>query len=137
MIGFDPLWVPAVYEAIRRGMADPSRVRISGELPSVPYTKLPDREKKMGLAKKVDDYRFDQLLVESVIDLSFCTKCNNCIQRCAAGAITFRKDGFPLINDRTCIRCYCCEKYCPYNAITPHGGGVNHLIRAVRVIMGI
>jgi uncharacterized protein (DUF362 family) len=137
MIGFDPLWVPAVAEAVRRGMADPSTVKILGELPSVPYTKLTDLEKKTGLAKKVDDYMFDQLIVTPAIDLSICVKCNKCIQRCAPGAISAGKNGFPSIDDRVCIRCYCCEKYCPYSAITLQGGGVNHLIRAARVITGI
>ena len=137
MIGFDPLWVPAVAEAVRRGMADPSVVKIIGELPAVPYTKLPDLEKKTGLAKKVDAYMFDQLIVMPAIDLSACIKCNECIQRCAPGAISASKNGFPSIDDRVCIRCYCCEKYCPHSAIKLQGGGVNHLIRAVRMITGI
>jgi len=137
MIGFEPLWVPAVAEAVSRKMADPASVKIIGELPSVPYTKLPDLEKKTGLTKKVDDYMFDQLIVMPVIDLSVCNKCNECIQRCAPGAISVGKNGFPSIDDRVCIRCYCCEKYCPHSAITLQGGTVNHLIRAVRMITGI
>ena len=137
MIGFDPWWVPAVAEAVHRGMADPAMVKILGQLPSVPYRKLPDLEKKTGLAKKVDDYLFDQLLVRPVIDRSACMKCDKCIQRCALHAIAAGKGGFPTIDDALCIRCYCCEKYCPSGAIALHGGGINHLIRAVRVITGI
>lgn len=137
MIGFDPLWVPAVAEAVGRGMADPFGLKITGKLPSVPYTRLPDLEKKKGLAQKVDDYMFDQLLVKPVIDRSTCVKCSKCIERCAPGAISAGKNDFPFINDRICIRCYCCEKYCPYGAIHLHGSGANHLIRAVRAITGI
>lgn len=137
MIGFDPLWVPAVAEAVRRKLADPLNIKIIGKLPSIPYTKLPDLRKKTGFAKKVDDYLFDQLIVEPVINISSCNQCGECIRRCAPAAISAEKNGFPIINDRICIRCYCCEKYCPQGAITLSGGGVNHLIRAVRMITGI
>jgi uncharacterized protein (DUF362 family)/Pyruvate/2-oxoacid:ferredoxin oxidoreductase delta subunit len=137
MIGFDPLWVPAVAEAVRRGLADPEHVRIIGELPSVPYDKLPDLVHKKGMAKKLDDYMFDQLIVEPAVSRSACTKCGICIRDCAPHAMSAGKSGFPVRNDAVCIRCYCCEKYCPDGAITLHGGGVNHLIRAVRSVAGI
>lgn len=137
MIGFDPLWVPAVSEAINRGMSSPDALTLSGKLPYVPYTKLPDLEKKTGLARKVDDYMFDQLIVTPAINKTLCNKCNQCIRRCAPQAISTDRNGFPLISLASCIRCYGCEKYCPTGAITLHGGGVNHLIRAVRVLTGI
>lgn len=137
MIGFDPLWVPAVAEAVRRGLADPAGVKIIGRLPSVPYDKLPDLEKKTGLAKKVDDYLFDQLIVTPEINMAACIKCGECIKRCAVAAIAPDKEDFPVIDYGKCIRCYCCEKYCPHGAVALRGGGVNHLIRAVRAIIGM
>ncbi len=88
----------------------------------------------MGLAKKVDDDMFDQPLVKPVIGYA---KWDKCIRRCAPGVVSVGKDGFPSIDDKECIRCYCREKYCPYGVVTLRGSVVNHPIRAVRVITGM
>ena len=137
MIGFDPLWVPAVAEAVRRGLADPAAVGIDGELPAVPYAKLPDLVKKTGLAKSIDDYMFTQLMVEPRIGRSSCTRCGLCVSECAPGALAADRKGYPAVDYSRCIRCYHCESVCPHGAVTLHGGGVNHLIRALRSISGI
>jgi uncharacterized protein (DUF362 family)/Pyruvate/2-oxoacid:ferredoxin oxidoreductase delta subunit len=137
IIGFDPLWVPAIAEAVRRGIADPLTVKIDGELPSVPYDRLPDLVKKTGLSKKVDDYMFAQLIVEPRISRAACSGCGLCIDGCASGAVTAGGNGFPVIDYSRCIRCYCCKSLCPNAAISLHGGGVNHIIRALRVMTGI
>ena len=42
IIGFDPCWVPAVREAIERGLVSPDHIVIRGQVPSIPYEKLPD-----------------------------------------------------------------------------------------------
>ncbi|MGL4370826.1 MAG: DUF362 domain-containing protein, partial [Spirochaetota bacterium] len=137
MIGFDPLWVPAVKAAVDRGYADPQSITVKGDLPELQYVKLPDAEKKTGLAKKLDDYMFEQLIVEPQIDRSLCTKCGKCISCCAPCAIAAGRKGFPEIDYSKCIYCYGCSHYCPYKAITLHGGIVNHLIRAGRALTGI
>ena len=137
MIGFDPLWVPAVAEAARRGLADPGAVAVKGELPSVPYVKLPDLEKKTGLSKTMDDYMFTQLMVEPRVCRSSCAKCGLCAAECAPGAISFDGSRYPVIDYAACIRCYHCNSFCPHGAVTLHGGAVNHIIRALRVLVGL
>jgi len=137
MIGFDPYGVPAVREAIRRGLADPGKIGVIGDLPRVPYDRLPDVEIKTGLAKTMDDFMFDQFIVEPRIDLSACDRCGACVEKCAPHAVGYDGSGRPVIDYGKCIYCYCCEEYCDRKAVSLHGGLVNHAIRAVRRVMKI
>ena len=135
IIGFDPYWVPAIREAIERGLVSPDYMVIKGHVPSIPYVKLPDVIPKKGLMQKVDDYFFEQFIVTPKIDRNKCTRCSACIKNCAASAITYDKEELPVINYAACIYCYCCENYCTYDAIHLHGGSVNHLIRMIRYMI--
>lgn len=135
IMGFDPFWVPAVREAIERGMASPEKVITAGNIPLVPYVQLPDGEPKRGLSKKLDNYIFDQFIVEPRVNDFRCDKCGDCAQKCAPGAIDFNRKGYPRVDYKKCIFCYCCEEYCPRGAVYLHGSAVNHLIRGVRQIM--
>ena len=137
MIGFDPMWVPAVAEAVRRGLSDPDKLIVRGALPFVPYAKLPDVEKKTGLSKVFDDYMFTQLMVEPRICRSACAKCGICAAECAPGAVSLDSRGYPVIDYAGCIRCYHCRSVCPHGAVSLHGGAVNHIIRALRVLVGL
>ncbi len=135
VIGFDPYRVPAVREALDRGMASVDKINIAGELVSVPYVKLPDVKLKTGISKKLDDYLFDQFIVTPLISESKCSKCNSCVEKCAPQAIKIKSDGYPHIDLSKCIYCYCCNEYCPDKAISLSGGVTNHLIRGVRKML--
>ena len=135
IIGFDPLWVPAVREAVERGLVSAEKLNIIGEAPLVPYVKLPDDPPKKGLAQKLDRYVFKQFMVEPRIDTDQCTRCNECVSTCAPGAISYGTDGYPHIDYGRCIYCYCCESYCREGAVYLHGSVLNLLIRAVRRII--
>lgn len=137
VMGFDPQWVPAIREVIARGITDPVSIRTIGEVPLIPYVKLPDEEQKTGLSKKIDDYMFDQFIVEPRLDEDECDKCGICIRDCAVSAIKAGVEGYPEFDYDKCIYCYCCSEYCPKKAVYLHGGFVNHLIRAGRCIMKI
>ena len=45
-----------------------------------------------------------------------CTGCGACAARCPAHAIVLR-DGRPGIDRRACIRCFCCQEFCPAGAM--------------------
>jgi uncharacterized protein (DUF362 family)/Pyruvate/2-oxoacid:ferredoxin oxidoreductase delta subunit len=138
VMGFDPYWVPAVREAIGRNLCDvPEKIKTAGDVPSVPYVKLPDEEPLTGIRRRLDDYMFDRLLVEPRIDKCDCTKCDKCTDGCASGAITRNNYEYPVIDMNKCIYCYCCEEYCTYKAISLHGGVINHIIRGIRQIKKI
>lgn len=137
IMGFDPQWVPAVREAINRNSVNPEQIKVIGELPLIPYVKLPDEKPATGISKEIDDYMFDQLIVEPRLDEDKCDRCGICIRDCAVSAIKEGEKGYPEFTDAECIRCYCCSEYCPNGAIYLHGGAVNHIIRGIRSIMKI
>lgn len=135
IIGFDPRWVPAVREAMERGLVSAEAVIAIGAIPSIPYVKLPDIEVAEGFARKIDDYFFDQFIVHPFIDRGKCNRCDACIEQCAVKAISYDAARFPVIDQRLCINCYCCETYCGKGAITLKGGAVNMIMRGMRQLL--
>jgi formate hydrogenlyase subunit 6/NADH:ubiquinone oxidoreductase subunit I len=75
--------------------------------------------------------------VEPRISRSRCSRCGDCVEKCAAGAIAISRGGYPSVDLSSCIRCYCCAEYCAAGAVTMSGGIINHLIRAVRHVKRI
>ncbi len=45
-----------------------------------------------------------------------CRGCEICIRSCPAGSI-HRQGEKAVVDLNTCIRCYCCQEFCPYNAV--------------------
>ncbi|TFH39447.1 MAG: DUF362 domain-containing protein [Chrysiogenales bacterium] len=135
MIGFDPLRVPAVEEAVRRGLTPLDGIRVLGNLPLVPYAEPPESPPPRGLMGKIDDYVFDQFIVEPRVDGSACDGCGACVEMCAVKALAPGAGGIPRVDYRACIFCYCCEEYCTRGAVSLHGGVVNHAMRAVRYLL--
>lgn len=133
--GIDIEKVPAVKEAIDRGLISEHAITVHGSVPSIPYVILPDLKPKKGLAKRLDDYMFNQFIVVPVITKERCTRCNDCIEGCATRAIRYGRDGFPVIDYGRCIYCYCCESYCGHRAIGLKGSGVNMVMRAARYLL--
>ena len=135
IIGYDPLWVPAVREAVERKLTDPDKISVIGTMPLVAYAKLPSQKKKHGLSEKWDNYFFHQYIVEPRVKKGACIKCNDCIDKCAVKAISTDKKGYPVIDYEKCIYCYCCNEYCTHDAVKFHGSAMNHLIQGVRRVM--
>ncbi len=135
MIGFDPEWVPAVREAIARGLVSPGDITVRGALPSVPYARLPDTRGKEGFLRTLDDYVFDAFIMTPVVDRGACTRCDACVDACAVKAISYDGDRLPVIDYGACIRCYCCESYCPRGAISLSGSALNRIMRGARYIL--
>jgi len=50
---------------------------------------------------------------------SECTGCGECVKICPVRAITMHseKKNWVVLNDRKCIRCFCCSEVCRYNAV--------------------
>ncbi len=45
-----------------------------------------------------------------------CLRCGECIANCPTKAM-LSQDGFPIIDYKKCIACFCCDEVCPYSAI--------------------
>lgn len=68
------------------------------------------------------------LYVRPKPDPERCKRCGICIATCPTKAMT-PKDGFPLIDYKVCISCFCCDEVCPHNAIDQD---VSWLARKIR-----
>lgn len=55
-------------------------------------------------------------LTKSVTMDNSCRGCGKCATHCPAKAITVR-GGKAKVKQRKCIRCYCCQELCPFNAV--------------------
>jgi len=69
-----------------------------------------------------------------VIDPEKCTACGTCINMCPVNpkALSFQphRRGYPPVYDyNCCIRCYCCQETCPYEAITVKVPVLGRLLR--------
>jgi uncharacterized protein (DUF362 family)/Pyruvate/2-oxoacid:ferredoxin oxidoreductase delta subunit len=137
MIGFDPAWVPAVAEAARRGLTPLEGIRVLGDLPSVPYDRAPESPPPKGILGKIDDYVFDQFIMEPRVDERACDGCGACVEKCAVKALVPGAGGVPRVDYHACIYCYCCEEYCTRGAVSLHGSPVNHVMRAFRYLLKI
>ena len=45
-----------------------------------------------------------------------CSACGHCAKSCPADAITIR-NGRAHINRHKCVRCFCCQEFCPFGAM--------------------
>ncbi|UCE04420.1 MAG: DUF362 domain-containing protein [bacterium] len=48
-----------------------------------------------------------------------CKRCGACVTNCPTQAMS-PKDGFPVIDYKKCISCFCCDEVCPHDAIDQH-----------------
>lgn len=63
-------------------------------------------------------------------DETRCIGCGECVADCPAKALSFRENKnkkakakrVPQVDNRKCIRCYCCQELCPGNAVTVKTG---------------
>lgn len=49
-------------------------------------------------------------------DENRCKKCGACVSNCPTQAMSLQ-NGFPVIDYKKCISCFCCDEVCPYDAI--------------------
>lgn len=54
-----------------------------------------------------------------VFDHSQCTGCGDCFRVCPPDAITM-EEGLPEVKLEECIRCFCCQEMCDFNAVQIH-----------------
>ncbi|MCP4229946.1 MAG: DUF362 domain-containing protein [bacterium] len=59
----------------------------------------------------------DGMSVKPVITRSSCTACGACKEACPMDCIAVIPDEYAEINDKHCIRCYCCHEMCAFESI--------------------
>ena len=131
LIGLDPENVPTLQAAIRRNLC-PNRVgelEIIGDITPfcVPDYKLVcdsrsiqfHKSAKSGLARLTSVVLQNSLASVPKLYPTECIGCRECAKICPAKAITM-KNHKPVINREACIRCFCCQEFCPKGAMKVH-----------------
>ena len=52
-----------------------------------------------------------------VVDVNHCKRCGTCASVCPVGSCTQAEGQFPKIESTKCIKCYCCQEFCPQDAV--------------------
>lgn len=139
VIGIDPMNVPTLQAAIRRGLV-PEHVQeldIRGEWQSVciPDYKLVtgsrslqfQQDSKSRLGKLTGRVMKSALASIPKLRKSVCVGCQECAKICPAKAIEM-VDRRPVIHREKCIRCFCCQEFCPKGAMKVHRPAIARLL---------
>ena len=111
---------PVLKQAARR-MLIPEYCNC-GEVPAARTIKLPEPpEKKLEwgvyFPVKLRKLLRGMLLSKPVVNRKMCISCGLCAQKCPPQTLKMHH-GIPKFDYPGCIRCYCCQEFCPKGAIT-------------------
>jgi ferredoxin len=125
LIGLCPRDVPTVAASIDRGLCPESieAIRVFGDPDSFAlpdFKKLPPRDS----SRFRGDHLIGRFLEKAFgsgprVSLPDCVGCGKCVAVCPNHAVTLRR-GRAVIDRRPCIRCFCCQEFCPVGAISVH-----------------
>jgi len=120
MMALAPYKVDYLRLAAERGLGeiDISKVDIQGQWAPLKKFKLPFTLASQGRFGTVINKVFYRFLTRPRLKFrrALCTKCRVCIEHCPAGALSMKKDG-PFLDEDKCMACYCCYELCPQQAI--------------------
>ena len=141
IVGIDERSVPVLRAAERRGLA---RLDRPPAVVGVPVEELVVSG-FLGVRDRWTGGRFASspavkwLLGKTLVDATSprprprqerCTGCATCERACPTGAIVVRQR-LAVVDDGSCIRCYCCHELCPENAVDLEPALLGRLVRAV------
>lgn len=123
VMGVKPHDIPLLALAAKRGLkgAMPEEITVAGEELEnfiIPDYEVPEDAAPLAIRKFPDwavSFVRKQVTFRPVIGDN-CRGCGICIRSCPAGSI-HRHGKRAVIDLSTCIRCYCCQEFCPYNAV--------------------
>jgi uncharacterized protein (DUF362 family)/Pyruvate/2-oxoacid:ferredoxin oxidoreductase delta subunit len=129
ILGYDPMTVPILANAHRRGLgkADLKEIEVIGE-PIDSVIKNMGAKAKHFSAPAFGSAVSAALLGQESPELipQSCTGCGHCPKACPAGAVSL-KDGRPVFDMDKCIRCFCCIELCPQRALRITRGRIGNL----------
>jgi len=114
--GVDPLVIPYIKEASRRGLGPrlPDEIELLGDAPVPAKFRLPST-----IASRLTTFAgamaYSVLKSSVSFDKSRCTKCGECKGICPTKAISMSP--FPTVDRKKCITCYSCHEVCEHNAV--------------------
>ena len=119
----NPMEMPLLQVAVRRGLLDKDFGNIDFDFDSWKNSYITDFD--ISPAQSTDSFlnlpvwvkKFAvKYLTKRVSMDSNCRACGKCATHCPAKAITIKK-GRAKVKQNKCIRCYCCQELCPFNAV--------------------
>ncbi len=121
VVGADPDRLPLFKAARRRGLwpIDLSLFGVPPEEAEVSDFRFPDSKKWAQSApsrRRMYRLLMNMLSPRPVPRLGRCTSCGDCVRMCPVRAVSI-DDRSAVVDDKRCIRCYCCHEICPEAAI--------------------
>jgi uncharacterized protein (DUF362 family)/Pyruvate/2-oxoacid:ferredoxin oxidoreductase delta subunit len=125
IMGMDPLTVPTVQAARRRGLfnGELTDIKIAGNdvetIPVVPFKRPASIKQSLisGIVPhKVEEFFIKALRPKPIFHHAKCISCGDCMRECPAKIIEM-KNGKPVADLKKCISCFCCHELCPAKAI--------------------
>ncbi|HOS71750.1 MAG TPA: DUF362 domain-containing protein [Bacteroidales bacterium] len=124
---YDPLEIPTNTVALARGkwLRDPGEIIYDGPEPESLVKKDFKRIIESGSKNTLYSFIFNRfkrirrIQRRPVFIHRNCTGCMECIRICPVNAIRMHpeKKNHVVLNDRQCIRCFCCSEVCRYHAV--------------------
>lgn len=124
LVGFKPEKIVTIKAALERNLCTVCPEIIGKDFPalSIKDFKLPSQYRKINFLENwslpgwLSRLLIKNLTSRPVFSARKCRKCRACIQHCPPSALTMGKDK-PEIDLNLCIRCYCCQELCRYQAV--------------------
>jgi len=123
LMGIDPVEkVPSVKAALDDQLIQKDNLELRGDPIQAPAAvEIPKIEKENNLFDTklptfLSDILEKFLRPKPVFKEDKCVGCRTCAENCPPNAITM-VDNFPEVELETCIRCFCCQELCSYDAV--------------------
>ena len=136
VIGVDPNRVPVLKNAITRGLcpADWQSLSYSGLTPreaAVPdfIVNYNEQFNNLHFLPGIFGKWFSGMISpRPVFHREKCRSCGECAKCCPAKVITVTKENGATADLNRCIRCYCCQELCPFQAVSIRTPVLNKLL---------
>ena len=139
LIGIDPLQVPTLQAAIRRGLVGEKldEIEVIGQYHDLCISDFQfvtgsrslqfKKEASTVTGKAVAAFIQKVLSSKPTVMQNECVGCGVCKNICPAKAITMINN-IPTIDRKKCIRCFCCQEFCPKGAMKVHRTWIARLL---------
>ena len=121
LIGYEnPLDVPTNRMAVERRILLPGNIEILGE--KIEDTQVKDfkripQDASQGIPRFLLKWLKGLLSPKPKIIDKLCNLCSSCVENCPVKCMKIDRDGRISIDYSDCIRCFCCQEFCPEGAI--------------------
>ena len=133
MMGFKPEQLPVTALALKRKLTPAfSAIELTGNGGQLRW-KFAEPRSLQSLEDRIPKWLAafgrSQLTARPEIAAS-CIGCGRCAKHCPPQAMTI-VSGHAVIDYKKCIRCYCCQELCPYDAVQLEDGLLLHMAKQI------